>query len=69
MIQRNYLVPYRGTGEGGEVVRKVAALKFSEKTSFDLDKVRNTGSSRTTIIGRRSWDIDLFRKFGIVESV
>jgi hypothetical protein len=45
MIQRNYLVPYRGIEEGGEVVRKVAALKFSEKTSFDLDKVRDIGSS------------------------
>lgn len=45
MIQRNYLVPYRGIEEGGEAVRKVAALKFSEKTSFDLDKVRDTSTS------------------------
>jgi len=37
MIQRKYLTPYRGI-EGGEVVRKLASLTFSEKTTFDLDK-------------------------------
>ncbi|KAF8159813.1 putative methyltransferase-domain-containing protein [Crassisporium funariophilum] len=61
-IERTYLLPYHVAGEldGTELTKGVAAMRFTEMTSFDLDKkIWDSG------IGLSSWFVNIKEKEGI----
>jgi len=47
MIERTYLLPFMVQSQDKETERTVALLRFLEKTSYDLDKVRDLQSTTT----------------------